>query len=195
MLRVELDHIVSEADAAQKILDILKDVEENGETYAIMSNGHPVAAIVSIDQVNNVNSAEEATRKEEAMPMSDPEPQAMETPPAIEELPQEAPPVQPEPELPPMPAMPETPEMPPPALPEAPTLPQASVPAPAAPSFTPVQSQDLGNSPMAEEPPEDVSGPLIAQAPVTQTPPPNLPPLSGTENLRQGFSVPNIPQP
>ena len=102
MLKVELDHIVSESDAAQKILEILKDVETNGETYAIMSNGQPVAAIVSMDQVGNLGqiNAEASVPAMPAVPA-----------PAAEM---------------PMPAMPELPPLPPmdavPSMSEAPAM-------------------------------------------------------------------------
>ena len=192
MLRVELDHIVSENDAAQRILDILKDVEQNGETYAIMSNGQPVAAIVSIDQINS-SALAEATAPPTPMDSPAPAPEPQEEPePSLPEMP-ELPPM--EPVTPDAPALPEMPASLPPFMPEQPMAMPPVVPeAPAMPVSSFMPPQDLGNSPLSEPLPEDLSGPLIAQAPVTQTSQPNLPPLSGTENLKQTFSVPNIPQ-
>jgi hypothetical protein len=82
----------------------------------------------------------------------------------------------------PEPLMPSLPSIP--QYPEAPA--QTSFQTPSFPSLNevPQAPQYPGNSPLSEEPPEDIQGPLIPRIPAIQNPPINLPPLSGTENLQ-----------
>lgn len=219
MLSVELDHILSEEDVAQKIQDILAQVENDGEMYVITKNSRPVAAIVNINQLSGTAQASVASAAPVA-PVVPITPTASDDTQAVPDW-NQSPSVPTEeisePELPQMPpiqtedvdlaippAMPQTPEMPEISPVASTAYPAANEPyaAEAAPITppAPVPTYTGSSSPMAEEPPEDVEGPLIKQIPVVQNPPTNLPPLSGAENLQAGgqpgqsYGVPEVPQ-
>ena len=51
MLQVDLDNILPEEDALQRITDIFQHVEEKKEVYVITKGGRPVLAIVDIEHL------------------------------------------------------------------------------------------------------------------------------------------------
>jgi len=224
MLSVELDHILSEEDVAQKIQDILTQVELNGEMYVITKDSRPVAAIVNINQLSGTAqaSAVGAASAQTTVPVDTTVTDNAQIVPDWNESPAVPDEAISEPELPQMPPLSEsdTNLAVPPPIPQAPPMPDMSpvdseinpvtaevnapTQAPAAfdaPTTPSMPTYSGGNSPLAEEPPEDVEGALIPQIPVIQNPPTNLPPLSGEASLQDGnqsgqsYGVPDVPQP
>lgn len=51
MLQVELNHILREEDALNRLTEILSDVENSKTTYVLTKNGLPVVALVNPDQL------------------------------------------------------------------------------------------------------------------------------------------------
>ena len=54
MLHVDLDHILQEEEALNRIQDILNQVERSGEIYLLTKNGSPAVALMSIDQLEQL---------------------------------------------------------------------------------------------------------------------------------------------
>lgn len=49
MLQVDLDHILPESDAFERIREIIAHVEQEKEVYVLTKDGRPVVAIVNVD--------------------------------------------------------------------------------------------------------------------------------------------------
>jgi len=57
MIHVELDHILSEDDVAQRIRDLVAQVEQHGDMFVITNNGRPAVALVGIDKLESLSPA------------------------------------------------------------------------------------------------------------------------------------------
>ena len=85
MLQVDLENILTEEDALQKINDIFSHVENQKETYVVTSGGRPKVVIMSIDQLEKMGGMSSIP---EPMPMAEaPAPMAPMPEPALPEMP------------------------------------------------------------------------------------------------------------
>lgn len=78
MIHADLDKILPEADALEKITSIIEEVETNQELFIITKSGRPACAIINIDYLEELTGSQVSTQGSKINTEIKPEPELIE---------------------------------------------------------------------------------------------------------------------